>query len=61
MLTGRIVSFREDHIEETTSSSSVGEETTENWRKRGFVRRKRIKKPKSATDSQGELVAQHNY
>ena len=59
MITRSIFSFREDNIEETTSSSNVGEETTENWRKRGFVRRKRIKKPKSTIDAQGEVVVQH--
>ena len=54
-------SMREDNIEETTSSSNVGEETTENWRKRGFVRRKRIKKPKSTTVAQETDTEMPNF
>ena len=44
----------EEENEETTtvSSSSSSEETTANWRKRGF-KRKRIKRPRSGTETEG--------
>ena len=39
----------EEEEETTTSSSGLSEETTANWRKRGF-KRKRIKRPRSSKE-----------
>lgn len=42
----------EEDEETTTVASSSREETTANWRKRGF-KRKRIKRPRSGTETEG--------
>ena len=41
-----------DPEEGTTLPSTGGEETTANWRKRGYVR-KRVKRPPTTTETQG--------